>query len=118
MRNLENLKERTKIFALGIIRLYGSLPKKVEAQVIGKQLLRSGTSVGAQFREGIHSKSRNDLISKLDGVLQELEETQYWLELLRDAEIFSVPKLEPLYNETKELTAIFTAISKNQKKLR
>ena len=82
MRDMENLKQRTKKFALRIIKLYCALPRKTEAQVIGKQVLCSGTSVGAQFLEGLRSKSKADLISKLEGCLQELEETQYWLELL------------------------------------
>jgi four helix bundle protein len=115
MKDLENLKDRTKQFALRIIKLYCALPKKTESLIIGKQVLRCGTSVGAQFREGIHAKSKNDLISKLDGSLQELEETQYWLELLIESGIVPQQKLDPLYKEFKELTAIFTTISKNLK---
>src|SRR2546423_4056699 len=80
-----DLRVRTKSFALRIIRLYAALPKTVEAQVIGKQLLRSGTSVGAHYREAQRAKSNADFISKIEGGLQELEETVYWLELLADA---------------------------------
>ncbi len=69
------LKQRTKSFALRIISLYEFLPKSTSAQVIGKQLLRSGTSVGAHYREAIRAKSDADLISKLERALQELEET-------------------------------------------
>jgi four helix bundle protein len=69
--------ERTKLFALRIIRLYASLPKRTEAQVIGKQVLGSGTSVGAQVREGNRSRSDAEMISKIEGSLQELEETMY-----------------------------------------
>ena len=70
----EDLRTRTKRFALRVIRLYSSLPKKTEAQVIGKQLLRSGTSVGAHYREAVRSRSDAEFISKLEGGLQELEE--------------------------------------------
>ena len=69
------LKERTKDFAIRIMRLYSALPKKTEAQVLGTQVLRSGTSVGAQYREAQHAKSNADFISKIEGSLQELEET-------------------------------------------
>jgi len=78
-----DLKVRTRQFALQIIRLYSSLPKTTEVQVIGKQMLRSGTSVGAHYREAHRAKSDADFINKIEGGLQELEETQYWLELLR-----------------------------------
>ena len=76
-----DLKERTKAFALGIIKLYCALPKTTEAQVLGKQLLRSGTSVGAHYHEAQHAKSPADFISKIDGATQECEETRYWLDL-------------------------------------
>ena len=78
----QDLKERTKAFALRIIRLYAALPKTTEAQVLGKQVLRSGTSVGAHYREAQRAKSNADFIGKIEGGLQELEETAYWLELL------------------------------------
>ena len=115
MKDLENLKGRTKSFALRIIRLYGGLPKKTDAQIIGKQILRCGTSVGAQFREGIRAKSKPDLVSKLEGSLQELEETQYWLELLIESKIIKYELLYPLYQETEELIAIFVTIVKKIK---
>jgi four helix bundle protein len=116
VKDLSDLKDRTKRFALRIINLYCALPRKTEAQVIGKQVLRSGTSVGAQFREGLRSKSKADLISKLKGCLQELEETQYWLELLMETQILAPKLLAPLYQESKEITAIFTTITKNVKR--
>ena len=77
-----DLKTHTKAFALRIIRLYGALPKTAEAQVIGKQLLRSGTSVGAHYREAVRSRSTAKFISKVEGALMELEESGYWLETL------------------------------------
>jgi len=109
------LKVRTKQFALRIIRLYTSLPKTTEAQVIGKQVLRSGTSVGAQYREAQRAKSDADFINKVEGSLQELDETGYWLELLKDSGIFPAEKLESLLKETDELTAIFVTIVKKVK---
>jgi len=114
----QDLKGRTKEFALRNIRLYTSLPKTTEAQVIGKQVLRSGTSVGAQYREVQRAKPDADFINKVEGSLQELDETGYWLELLKDAGIFSAEKLTPLLNETDELTAIFVTIVKKVKNKR
>jgi four helix bundle protein len=106
----EELRERTKRFALRVVRLYGSLPKTTEAQVIGKQVLRSGTSVGAHYREAQRAKSDADFVSKIEGGLQELDETAYWLELLAEAEIVPADKLKPLIDETSELIAILVTI--------
>ena len=105
-RKIEDLKSRTRDFALRIVRLYSTLPKKTETQIIGKQILRSGTSVGAHYREATRAKSNADFISKLEGGLQELEETQYWLELLIKSEMFPVQRLEPLYNETEPWSSV------------
>ena len=110
-----DLKERTKAFALRIIRLYASLPKTTEAQVLGKQMLRSGTSVGAHYREAQRAKSNADFISKIEGGLQELEETAYWLELLCDSSVVAQERLMPLQDETEELTAIFVTMVKKVK---
>ena len=111
------LRARTKTFALRIIRLYVSLPKTTEAQVLGKQVLRSGTSVGAHYREAQRAKSNADFISKIEGALQELDETAYWLELLVEAKIVSQGKLAPLRKETDELIAILvTIVSKMKRK--
>ena len=85
-------------------------------QVPGKQILRSGTSVGAQFREGLRAKSNADLISKLEGCLPELEEIQYWMELLKDLPIVDAKSLEPLYKESEELIPTFVTIGKNLKR--
>jgi four helix bundle protein len=112
---MDDLKIRTKDFAIRIIKLYASLPKTTEAQVLGKQLLRSGTSVGAQYREAQHAKSDADLISKIEGSLQELEESSYWLELIEEMQLFPREKLESIQCETKELTAIFVTIAKKVK---
>jgi four helix bundle protein len=112
----DDLKRRTKAFALRIIRLYGTLPKSsVEAQVIGKQLLRSGTSVGAHYREASRACSPREFVSKLEGGLQELEETVYWLELLVEAGIVSTAKMAEILPEANELLAILTASAKTAK---
>ena len=114
MMNAENdLKDRTKQFALRIIRLFGSLPKTTEAQVLGKQVLRSGTSVGANYREAHRGRSKAEFIAKCGDSLKELEESAYWLELLVDAEIVPAEKLAPLRDECDQLTAIFVTIIKN-----
>ena len=111
----KDLQVRTKDFAVRIIKLFAALPKTVEAQVIGKQILRCGTSVGAQYRESQRAKSDADFISKIEGSLQELEETAYWLELVEEMKLFDSAKLEPLRSETKELIAIFITIAKKVK---
>ena len=77
-----DLRERTKKFALRIIKLYTALPRRGDAQVLGSQLLKSGTSVGAHYREACRAKSNADFISKIEGALQELDESSYWLELI------------------------------------
>ena len=110
-----DLRARTKRFALRIIRLYQSLPKSGEAQVIGKQVLRSGTSVGAQYREACRAKSPADFINKMEGSLQELDETAYWLELLVEGNIVKAELLNELEKETDELIAIFVSSVKTTK---
>jgi four helix bundle protein len=107
-----DLRVRTKSFALRIIHLYASLPKTTEAQVIGKQLLRSGTSVGAHYREAKRARSTAEFISKIEGGLQELEESIYWLELLSDAEVVPASRLTDLQHEAEELTAILVSSAK------
>ena len=112
---MQDLSSRTKEFALRIISLFSSLPKTTEAQVIGKQLLRSGTSVGAHFREGMRARSKSEFVAKIDVGLQELEESSYWIELLIGAKLVQESKLSGLLQEVKELNAILTTISKNTK---
>jgi len=102
----QDLRTRTKEFALRIVRLYAALPKGTIAQVLGKQILRSGTSVGAQYREACRAKSNADFINKIEGALQELDETLYWLELIGESKVVSAARLESLKAETEELIAI------------
>jgi four helix bundle protein len=115
MNTRQDILERTKVFALRIVRLYGTLPPKVEAQVLGKQLLRSGTSVGAQVRESKRSRSDAEMISKTESALQELEETAYWLELIAESGIVKAELLADLQQETDELTAILVTSVKTLK---
>ena len=110
-----NLKVRTKQFALRIISLYSSLPRNPTAQVVGKQLLRSGTSVGAQYREGCRSRSEAEFVSKLEVALQELEETIYWMELLIESEIIAQERIDELMGEADELMAMLTSSVKTVK---
>ncbi|MSQ96079.1 MAG: four helix bundle protein [Gemmataceae bacterium] len=115
---MEELKVRTKNFALRIIRLYSAIPATPIAQVLGKQILRSGTSVGAHYREGCRARSTAEFISRLEGGLQELEETSYWLELLLEGGVITENKLANLLQETNELTAIFVTCVKRAKQSR
>lgn len=112
---MSDLSKRTRRYALQIIRLYSSLSKSPEAQVIGRQFLRSGTSVGAHYSEANFAKSNKDFINKIEGALQELEETAYWLDLLKEAGLAKAETVEPLYKETRELIAIFVTIVKRVK---
>ena len=100
---------------MSIIRLYGTLPKTAEAQVIGKQLLRSATSVGAHYREAYRSRPDAEFTSTIEGGLQELDETLYWLELLMDAGIVPEVKINELGAEANEIMAIFVSSVKNVK---
>lgn len=109
------LSARTKEFALRVIRLFCSLPKNTQAQVLGKQALRSGTSVGANYREAKRSRSRAEFISIIGVCIKELDETAYWLELLVESDIVSSQKLKDLYQECDQLIAILTTISKKTK---
>jgi hypothetical protein len=141
-----DLKKRTKEFALRNIRLFGALPKRTEAQVLGKQLLRSATSVGASYREANRARSDSEFIAKIGICLQELddeerqlgdggttaaeaqrrehfrvplgrkcEQSSYWMELLIEAEIIFADKRQDLQDETEQLLAILTTISKKVK---
>lgn len=107
-----DLRVRTKEFALRIIRLYAALPATTVAQIMGKQLVRSGTSVGANYREGYRARSTAEFLAKLGLCRQELEETAYWLELLSDSGTMPSDKLSTLQDETSQLIAIFTSIIK------
>src|SRR5208283_5814177 len=108
-RDSDALKLRTKDFALRVLRLYRSLPCTAEARVLGTQLLRSSTSIGANYRAACRARSRAEFVAKLGIVLEEADETAFWLELMRDAGIFPEAKLQEIVQEAKELVAIFVA---------
>jgi four helix bundle protein len=105
----EQLRDRTKAFAIRIVRLYRSLPKSTEAQVLGKQLLRSGTSVAANYRAVCRARSKAEFIAKIGIVLEEADETVFWLELLVDTEVVGIDRLSSLLQEARELCAIIAA---------
>lgn len=103
------MKRRTKQFALRVVRLVESLPRNRTAEVVGKQLLRSGTSVGANYRAACRAKSKADFIAKMGIVEEEVDESLYWMELLIEAGIVKPELLEPLMQEANELLAITVA---------
>ena len=103
---MAGLRDRTKNYALRVIKLYSATPKSVEAQVMGKQLLRSGTSVAANFREASRARSDAEFIAKLGIVEQELDESLLWLELLVESTIMPEHLLAELMKESDELIRI------------
>lgn len=113
------MRQRTKRFAGNIIRLFVSLDRRLEElNVVGRQMIRSGTSVGANYREASRARSDAEFISKIELCAQEADETQYWLELLRDECGIEDAKIHPLWQEADELISIFVTMSKNTKKNR
>jgi four helix bundle protein len=114
--NTTELKARTKKFALRVIRMTEALPRNRVADVLGRQALRSGTSVGANYRAACRAKSRADFISKMGTVEEECDETGYWLELLVESGQMSQSRLAGLMNETDELLRIVVASSKTARR--
>lgn len=113
----EEFKIRTKKFALRIIKLFQSLPKTEEAKIIGKQLLRSGTSVAANYRSVCRARSEKEFYSKISIVIKEADESLFWLEILEESGIFSSEKLSMIKQEANEIVAITVSIrSKLNKK--
>lgn len=111
-----DLQARAKQYALRVIKLYGALPRRREAYVLGDQLLACATSAGAHYREARRAKSDRDFISKIEGGLGELDESHYWLELIGESGMIEMKLLEPLLAEANELMAIFVTVAKNVKK--
>jgi four helix bundle protein len=110
---MNELRERTTAFAVRVIALVEALPRSATARVLGPQVLRSGTSVGAQYREACRARSTAEIISKVECVLQELDETDYWLELIERRGIVSARRLAPLRKECDELIRMLvTAVKK------
>lgn len=117
MRLKEEFRTRTKQYASQIIRLYVQLPKgREEVRVLGKQLLRSGTSVAAHTREASRARSDAEFCSKIDGALQEADESQLWIELLMEDCGIAGELIKGLHKETNELLAIFVSMSNKTKR--
>lgn len=104
-----DLRSRTKQLALRVIKVATALPNNVVGWVIGKQLLRSGTSVGANYREACRARTPAEFASTLQIALKECEQTAYWLELLIEGDIVPEPRLGPLLGEVGEITAMLVA---------
>jgi four helix bundle protein len=106
----EDLRQRTKRFSLRVIKVFAALDSRDNVQqVLGRQMLRSGTSVGAQYRESCRARSKAEFISKVTSALQELDETAYWFELLVESQSLPQRRLTSLMKEAEELMAIFFA---------
>lgn len=112
---MAGLRDRTKQFALRVIRMYSALPKSTLGQVLGRQVLRSGTSVAANFREASRARSNAEFVAKLGIVEQELDETSLWMELLVESGIVKQQKLQALQQEAEELLKIVVAAARKTK---
>ncbi len=113
-----DLGRRTKDFALAVVRVFTTLPKGAEAQVLGRQLLRCGTSVGAHYREARRARSDAEFVAKLEVALQELDEAMYWMELLHEGAVAPEEALAPLRSEADELIRILVTMVKKVKRAR
>jgi|SRR5579859_5987840 len=111
----QEMRDRTKSFALRIIALFRSLPHNEEARIIGRQLLRSGTSVGANYRATCRSRSDAEFVARIAVVIEEADESAYWLELLTDAAIVPAARIADLHKEADALSAIFNAAREKTK---
>ena len=114
--SMQDLRDRTRNYALRIIKLYDAMPMRGASRVLREQVIRSGTSVGAHYREAIRSRSTSEYVAKLNGGLMELEETLYWIELIEAAEIVPARKLASLKSETDQLTAILVSLIMKRKR--
>ena len=113
--NQEEMKDRTKQFSLRVIRLVNALPKTVEGRAISGQLIRSGMSVGANYRAACRSRSKIEFLSKLGTVEEEADESAYWMELIIESCMLNKDKVESLLREANEITAIVAASKKTVK---
>ncbi|MGJ3242198.1 MAG: four helix bundle protein [Opitutales bacterium] len=111
-----DLKKRTKDFALGVMKLVDALPNTTAGRAIGNQLIRSGSSVGANYRAACRGRSKAEFSAKLGTVIEEADESGFWMELLIDGGLMQQDKVEPLLEEASELIAIFTASQITAKK--
>ena len=113
---IETFKRRTKKFVVDNIILYRTLPKTEEAKIIGRQLLRSSSSVGANYRAACRARSQAEFHSKMSIVVEEADESMFWMEILIEAEIIRQAQLQSLYNEAKEIVMVTSSARKNAKK--
>ena len=111
----DEMMQRTRDFALRVVRLWQALPQRGDAAVLGKQLLRCGTSVGANYRAACHAKSRADFAAKLKISEEEADECEYWMDLLVAAEIVPEPRLAALRTEAHEIASMLTAATRRMK---
>jgi four helix bundle protein len=111
--NEQELKKRTKQFGLRVMKLVGALPENSVGRAIGSQFIRSGTSVGANYRSACRGRSKAEFIAKLGIVVEEADESAYWLELIIEGELLAANLVEPLLQEANELTAIMVASRKS-----
>ena len=114
----EDLKSRTKLFALRVIKLVNALPKNSIAKVIGNQLLRAGTSLAANYRAACRARSKAEFISKLGIVIEEADESTFWLELIIETGLMKQKLIDSLLTEANELTAIMVSSSNSAQKRR
>ena len=112
----EELRVRTKAFAFRIVKLFQALPKTTEAQVLGKQLLRRGTSVAANYRAACRGRSRAEWAAKIGIFVEESDESVFWLEMLADCGVMRNERLKSLTDEVRELISIFTAVQRSARK--
>jgi four helix bundle protein len=105
----DELKGRSKLFAVRVVKLCRAMPHNLETRTVESQVLRSATSVAANYRAACRARSHPDFVSKIGIVVEECDETIFWLELLVDLEIFSAPRVQRLLKEANELLAIFAA---------
>lgn len=110
-----DLKKRTKSFTISILNLVDNLPVKNSTRIIANQLGRSGSSVGANYRASLRARSDNEYLSKMNIVLEEADESLFWLEVLQELKIIENQDLKALLDEANELTAIFVTTLKNTK---
>lgn len=111
----KSLEKRTKRFGISVIRLSSTLPNTVEGKVIRNQITKSGTSIGANYREANRSRSKPDFGNKISICESESSETGYWLEIIEEMDWLDKQKVDPILNESNELLVIFTSIGKNLK---
>jgi four helix bundle protein len=109
----EELRRRTKAFALRVLKLIRALPREIGAKAVAAQLVRSGMSVGANYRSSLRARSRAEWLSKLNTCLEESDESEYWMELIIEDGMLPEKRVEPLLKEAGELTAIFAAAIKS-----